>query len=689
MKFRTLFLLTLTSLLLAACTFTLAEDVTPPPGYRSPTPPPTVGPLYPAAAPDLTTGQAIYAEKCLPCHGEKGFGDGPQNAQLPVSVAPIGMADTARAVAPAEWYMVVTRGNLERFMPPFASLNEQERWDVIGYVYSLSIEPAEMETGAALYAENCAGCHGPAGEGGEAGPLTDQTYMAKTSNQGLYLAITTGVGDKMEGFGDKITEADRWALAAYVRSLSFDSGQVVETAPSPTSTPEPATVTATLEPAPTAATDSTPAETGTPSSGETPTPGTPASEGTPVTETAIAAGSPTPESQPTEGAAAEATPTNGEQAATSGAVTGTVTNGSGGAIPDGLTITLHGYDPDMNSGNFSETVTQEIPVNPDGSFAFENIELPLNRAFVASVNAYEVDYSSAPVFVDDALLQSGGDPLEVQMPVTIYETSTDASALSIDRLHLFLDFSVQGAVQVVEVYILSNPTTKAIAPAAPDQPSVVFDLPEGVTDLQFETGGIGDPYILTDGGFGDLTPVLPSAGEHQVVVSFSLPYDESLDFTQTMTLPANAVVVLSPEGTVITGDLLSPGESRDFQGTPYTLYNAGAIAAGGEFRMTVSGAPKSTGATGAAVNTTSRSLLIGAGGLGVVLILLGVYLFWRDRQAGPNADDDEESEAAIETAQDALDAIIALDDQFRAGAISEENYKHRRDELKARLKELL
>ncbi len=678
MKFRTLVLLTLTGLALAACTFTLAEDVTPPPDYRSPTPPPTVGPLFPAAAPDLAVGESIYVEKCLPCHGEKGFGDGPQNQQLPVSVAPIGMADTVRAVAPAEWYLVVTRGNIERFMPPFASLTEQERWDVIGYVYNLSIEPSDREIGAALYAENCAECHGANGEGGEAGPLTDQTYMAKASNQDIYLAITTGVGDKMKGFSDKIAEAERWALAAYVRSLSFASGQVAEAAPSPTSTPEPATATAALEPSPTAATESTPGETGTPTSAETP-----------AAETALPSESPTPESQPTEEPTAEATPTNGEQAAKSGTLTGTVTNGSGGSLPEGLTVTLHGYDPDMASGNFSETVTQEIPVNPDGSFAVENIELLLNRAFVASVNVYEVDYSSEPVFVDETLLQSGDAPVEIKLPVTIYETSSDAAALSVDRLHIFLDFGTQGMVQVVEVYIISNPTTKAVVPAAPGQPSVVFDLPEGAANLQFEVGGIGDPYVLTDGGFGDLTPVLPSAGEHQVVVNFSLPYDESLDFAQTMTLPTNAVVVLSPEGTLVTGDLLTPGESRDFQGTAFTLYNAGAIAAGGEFRMSVSGMPKAATTTSTATGSTSRSLLIGAGGLGVTLILLGVYLFWRDRQAGPRTDDDEESEAAIETAQDALDAIIALDDQFRAGTISEENYRHRRSELKARLKELL
>ncbi len=45
MKLRIPFLLTVT-LLLAACNFTLAEDVTPPPNYVPPTPGPTLGPLF-------------------------------------------------------------------------------------------------------------------------------------------------------------------------------------------------------------------------------------------------------------------------------------------------------------------------------------------------------------------------------------------------------------------------------------------------------------------------------------------------------------------------------------------------------------------------------------------------------------------------------------------------------------------
>jgi len=58
MKFRIASLIILTTLL-SACNLTLAEDVTPPPGYIPPTPLPTLA-AYPAQAPSVENGAAIY-----------------------------------------------------------------------------------------------------------------------------------------------------------------------------------------------------------------------------------------------------------------------------------------------------------------------------------------------------------------------------------------------------------------------------------------------------------------------------------------------------------------------------------------------------------------------------------------------------------------------------------------------------
>src|SRR5215510_15792429 len=109
MKLRAITLLILGTLILSACNFTLAEDITPPPNYVTPTPAPTLGPLYPAQAPNIENGAAIYSEKCAPCHGETGMGDGAQGIQLNVSVPAFGLPEVARPAAPAEWYTMVTR----------------------------------------------------------------------------------------------------------------------------------------------------------------------------------------------------------------------------------------------------------------------------------------------------------------------------------------------------------------------------------------------------------------------------------------------------------------------------------------------------------------------------------------------------------------------------------------------------
>src|SRR5215208_6988362 len=156
MKFR--FVIIFLTFLLSACNFTLAEDVTPPPNYVPPTPAATLGPLFPAQAPSTVSGAAIFAEKCAACHGETGMGDGEQGIKLNVTVPAFGLPEIARPASPAQWYMVVTQGNIERFMPPFASLSNQQRWDVVAYAMSLHISEEEIAQGKDLFETNCANC---------------------------------------------------------------------------------------------------------------------------------------------------------------------------------------------------------------------------------------------------------------------------------------------------------------------------------------------------------------------------------------------------------------------------------------------------------------------------------------------------------------------------------------------------
>ena len=209
MKLRhAIFVLTV-ALILAACKFNLASDVTPPPDYVPPTPAPTLGPQFPKFTPDLPTGEAIFAEKCLPCHGATGMGDGPQGKQLPVSVAALGLPATAQKAKPADWYIMVTQGKLDRFMPPFSSLTDQERWDVVTYALTLHTSPEQIAQGKSLFETNCADC---------AGKFSNVEMMSALSENDLIQIMKAGQGD-IPAFGKDFTDEEAAAVAVYLRTI--------------------------------------------------------------------------------------------------------------------------------------------------------------------------------------------------------------------------------------------------------------------------------------------------------------------------------------------------------------------------------------------------------------------------------------------------------------------------------------
>jgi mono/diheme cytochrome c family protein len=137
------------AVLISACS--LAGDVAPPPALATaqmaaPAEPPTPAPLIPPSTqPDLVAGETIFADKCAPCHGLGGLGDGELASGLAFAPSPLGDPEFASAADPADWYRAVTIGNFDRLMPGFASLTNQERWDVVGYAFSLSSTDVQVE----------------------------------------------------------------------------------------------------------------------------------------------------------------------------------------------------------------------------------------------------------------------------------------------------------------------------------------------------------------------------------------------------------------------------------------------------------------------------------------------------------------------------------------------------------------
>ena len=119
------------------------------------------------------------------------MGDGPNSAILENPVPALGSEELARGAAPSDWHSIVTQGNMQAFMPPFSSLSDQERWDVVAYLYTLSAPQDMVLQGEAVFLENCAGCHGEDGRKGVV-DLRDSAFMSESSAEDLFSASQRG-----------------------------------------------------------------------------------------------------------------------------------------------------------------------------------------------------------------------------------------------------------------------------------------------------------------------------------------------------------------------------------------------------------------------------------------------------------------------------------------------------------------
>lgn len=659
-KTLTFFLFISLPIILSACSFSLVSDVTPPPGSEvqpslKATQPVPESSVYPIVPPNLADGAQIYSQNCAKCHGNKGLGDGPQASQLTVSVTSLGLTDIARLYSPADWYTIVTQGNMEEFMPAFSSLTDRQRWDVVAYAMNLSTTATQISRGQELYQQNCTLCHGQtgAGDGAYAASLstqptnfTRQSIMARISASSLYQDISTGVSPDMPAFENSLDEDDRWALAAYLRSLTYASLETAQV-----SYPAPVSSTAT---------------------GSNQTTGSTPGAYTASVSTQSAPITPTVEITPT--------------ATFTGSVAVQLINGSGGTAPSDVPVTLYGFDDMQNT--YSETLTSGM----NGVYNFSNVSMPEGRVFLAGTNYASGTYGSDIVTVNPTTPN-------LNLQITVYDTTTDLSALTAERVHILFDFTQPKIAQVFEVFIISNPSKQAIISANQDGSVVTFPLPAGYSNLQFQDGELGGRYLAIDKGFADTSTITPGVGAYTVVFGFQMPYDRQLNFSQPMALPTSAVVVLIPDnGVKVVSDRLQDSGTLDYNGVTYHKYDGSSLAAGSSLAFSLSGNP--SGASGTSGSTlfnagTMQSLAIGLGTFGVAIVAVGIWLYRRNQlklatqrsiedlaTAGSQSDDEVDDENTL------MDAIIALDDQYNAGNLPEEAYLERRAVLKSRLRNL-
>ena len=87
-----------------------------------------------ADAASIARGKAVYTAECFTCHGSLGKGDGPQAAQLEINP---GNLTNLQGQSDGALFWKVSEG--KKPMPTFSTkLSEQQRWDVVNYIKTLS-----------------------------------------------------------------------------------------------------------------------------------------------------------------------------------------------------------------------------------------------------------------------------------------------------------------------------------------------------------------------------------------------------------------------------------------------------------------------------------------------------------------------------------------------------------------------
>ena len=227
-----------------------------------------------ALAQDLERGKAVYASRCVICHGDKGDGKGligivhrAQTSGMVVTIYPrdftagvFKFRSTPSGYLPTDEDLmrIVTEGISRSGMPSHTDVSEADRTAVIEYIKTFSPRWAEDEPGEPLVIDNapssvgssasldhgkevyatmqCAKCHGDTGKGD--GPsssgledswgdeilpfdFTSGPLKGGSSAEMIYRTFMTGLdGTPMPSYQEAMPEEqDRWDLVSYCLQL--------------------------------------------------------------------------------------------------------------------------------------------------------------------------------------------------------------------------------------------------------------------------------------------------------------------------------------------------------------------------------------------------------------------------------------------------------------------------------------
>ncbi|WP_310534006.1 cytochrome-c oxidase, cbb3-type subunit III [Novosphingobium sp.] len=175
-------------------------------------------------------GKAAFRVNCVQCHGAQGGGSAPGTAAGYPNLADndwlwggdLKAIETTLINGIRSPDNTATRMSL---MPNFGKdgiLTPAQVTDVANHVLSLTGKAAPTGSGAALFAANCATCHGPEGKGLRqfgAPNLADAIWLYGGKPSEVRASVTVAHAGQMPAWGTRLDPVTIKMLAAYVHSL--------------------------------------------------------------------------------------------------------------------------------------------------------------------------------------------------------------------------------------------------------------------------------------------------------------------------------------------------------------------------------------------------------------------------------------------------------------------------------------
>ncbi len=549
--------------------------------------------------------------------------------------------------------------------------------DIVATVARPAAKPApitsawqpDIDNGARIFAERCTDCHGQNGDGqGElvlAGSIakppdmTDRAAVSLKSPLEWFRIITEGrIENLMPPWKNALTEAERWDVALYSYSLSYDDA-LLEAGKALWSKKcgecEMPTMIAPVY---------SDAKYGEQLNIER------FDSGLTGEEIGAVVAYLRSESLDLVSGPAVGPVTEGAQVPLS-RIAGRVRHGSaGGVVPADTVLQLQYGNAELG---FSQA---ETTVDADLNFSFEDI--PLTEAFRYVVSAvYRGRLFSRQL--------SAGSASDVT--ITLYDLTQDPTVLSVSRIDLFVDevelADLGAGLYISQIIGFHNKSDRIFTSGRGfddgREAVLLVQFPLGARIMSGDENGryvvIEDMENIPD-SLIDTLPV-PPGDSHQVILEFFLPYDGEANIEQSFNYLIDAELsVTLMEGLSVQSDLLQL-EDDGAAGESFRVYS-GRLRVDSEpkLSLTISGNPTSRGDQTIVTRESLPALLAGAGVFAAAL--LGAFGLMRRRR------DSSASEI------DRLVAELArLDEDHDQGRINHDLYHHKRTELKAQLAELM